>query len=163
MTTPLFSLPHLHLDEAGTINLSSVPDGLIPPLLDAVARQAGGPVIHITRDGLRARAVEEALAFFAPQLPVLNLPPWDCLPYDRVSPSAAVVARRLSVLARLEAHRQARPAKPMLLITTVNAAVQKLPPPDVLAAHRIFARVAHCGRTLIAIGLQIGEHTFHGA
>jgi transcription-repair coupling factor (superfamily II helicase) len=34
------------------------------------------------------------LGFAAPDIPVLTLPGWDCLPYDRVSPSADTSARR---------------------------------------------------------------------
>ena len=135
--TDLFSLPPLGLDEAGATTLSAVPDGLVPLALAAMAQQARGPVIHIASDGQRARTVEEALRFFAPGLAVLNLPPWDCLPYDRVSPSAHVVARRLSVLARLGAYVADGARTPLLLVTTVNAAVQKVPPAAVLASQAL--------------------------
>ena len=50
-----------------------------------------------------------ALAFFAPELEVLRFPAWDCLPYDRVSPAAEIVARRLATLTRL--HRAADAAR----------------------------------------------------
>ena len=36
-----------------------------------------------------------------PELEVAVLPAWDCLPYDRVSPNADIMARRLDALARL--------------------------------------------------------------
>ena len=38
----------------------------------------------ICRDGPRMAALSRALAFFAPELEVLEFPAWDCLPYDRV-------------------------------------------------------------------------------
>jgi transcription-repair coupling factor (superfamily II helicase) len=137
MSTPLYSLPDLHLDEAGTTTLSSVPDGLVPLVLAKAAEAAGGAILFIARDGPRARTIEEALAFFAPGIDVLNLPPWDCLPYDRVSPSAHVVAKRLSVLAKLGAYRESRSSKPLIVLTTINAAVQKLPTADVLASQAL--------------------------
>ena len=31
----------------------------------------------------------------------MEFPAWDCLPYDRVSPNAAVVAQRMTALSRL--------------------------------------------------------------
>ncbi len=66
-----------------------------------------------------------ALAFFHPQLDVLNFPAWDCLPYDRVSPNADIVSRRIDVLTRLAAGSEKRP---FVLLTTVNAIVQRVPP-----------------------------------
>ncbi len=137
MTSPLFSLPALHLDEAGTTTLSAIPDGLMPLALAGIAEKVQGAILFVARDGPRARTVEEALAFFAPELQVLNLPAWDCLPYDRVSPSAQVVAKRLSVLAKVGAYRESRSKKPMVLLTTINALVQKLPTADVLAAQAL--------------------------
>lgn len=137
MSSPLFSLPALHLDEAGTSTLSAMPDGLLPLALAEMATQQQGAVLFVARDGPRARTVEEALAFYAPKLTVLNLPPWDCLPYDRVSPSAHVLAKRLSVLAKLSTYRESRTKTPLVVLTTVNAMVQKLPPADVLASQAL--------------------------
>ena len=66
----------------------------------------------------------EALAFFAPHIDVLRFPAWDCLPYDRVSPNPELVSERIATLARLlePGHR------PRLVLTTVNALVQRVPP-----------------------------------
>ncbi len=61
------------------------------------------------------------------------LPAWDCLPSTAYSPNDDVMARRLDALA---AWRGRRP--PRLVITTVNALLQKLPPPEVLR-HGLFA------------------------
>ncbi len=44
-----------------------------------------------------------ALAVMAPGVVVLDLPAWDCLPYDRVSPNPEILARRMSTLAALAA------------------------------------------------------------
>ena len=68
------------------------------------------------------RAVSDAAQFFAPELEVLEFPAWDCLPYDRASPALSVSARRLSALHRLQAVR----STPQLLVTTINAALQRV-------------------------------------
>ena len=60
-------------------------------ILDEVA--ARGPVVHVARDDKRMAAMQPALRFFAPDMPVLVFPGWDCLPYDRVSPNADISAR----------------------------------------------------------------------
>ena len=55
---------------------------------------------------------------------VLRFPAWDCLPYDRVSPNPELVSERIATLARL----LEKPAGPRIVLTTVNALVQRVPP-----------------------------------
>ena len=65
----------------------------------------------------------------APEVPVLDLPAWDCLPYDRVSPNPEILARRMSTLAALGGGAgQARSC----LLTTLNSATQRLPAREVM-------------------------------
>ncbi|KDM66674.1 transcription-repair coupling factor [Acidiphilium sp. JA12-A1] len=93
---------------------------------DLIARRAAeaGTVLHIARDDARLARLEDALAFFAPAAEIIRFPAWDCLPYDRVSPNPAIVADRVAALARL-----LEPAKgTRIVLTTVNAAVQRTPP-----------------------------------
>jgi transcription-repair coupling factor (superfamily II helicase) len=54
--------------------------------------KSGAPLVHVARDDKRMAAMRAALAFFAPGLPVLTFPAWDCLPYDRVSPNPEISA-----------------------------------------------------------------------
>ncbi len=51
----------------------------------------GAPVIHVARDDKRMEAMRAALAVMAPEAVVLELPAWDCLPYDRVSPNPDIM------------------------------------------------------------------------
>ena len=69
-------------------------------------------------------AAGEALAFFAPHIEVLRFPAWDCLPYDRVSPNPEMVSERIATLAGCWSRR----GRPRLVLTTVNALVQRVPP-----------------------------------
>ena len=50
-------------------------------------------MVHVARDDARLAAMRAALRFFAPELPVLAFPAWDCLPYDRISPNPEIAAR----------------------------------------------------------------------
>lgn len=61
-------------------------------------------------------------------MPVLSFPAWDCLPYDRVSPNADISAARMATLAGLVHGGPSR----FVLLTTLNAATQRLPARDVL-------------------------------
>ena len=95
----------------------------------------------------RANQLAELVGFFAPGLEVAVLPAWDCLPYDRVSPNADIMAQRLDTLARL---LEAGDEQPRLVITTVNALVQKVPPPEALRSG-LFA--ASAGQRIDRAGL----------
>jgi transcription-repair coupling factor (superfamily II helicase) len=63
---------------------------------------------------------------------VLSFPAWDGVPYDRVAPNAETIARRIAALAELNARAPDEP-KPLVVLTTVNALVQRVPPRDFIA------------------------------
>ncbi len=58
---------------------------------------------------------------------MLDFPAWDCQPYDRASPNAGIVSRRMTVLARI-ARTRSSSDKPRILCTTIDALLQRLPP-----------------------------------
>jgi len=125
------------------VEIGNVIDGYEAFLLADIVRLRGGktPVVFVMRDGNRVAALEDALRFVAPDLPVLTLPAWDCLPYDRVGPSGDAAARRLSAMTAINALRLA-PHR-ALILTTANALLQKMPPADVLAEEMIAAKAGH--------------------
>jgi transcription-repair coupling factor (superfamily II helicase) len=89
------------------------------------AREAGpAGLIHVAEDERRAEQLAQALRGLAPDLEVLLLPPWDCLPYDSASPSREVMGRRASTLRRMAEKGRA----PRLLIASAAAIVQRVPP-----------------------------------
>jgi transcription-repair coupling factor (superfamily II helicase) len=93
----------------------------------------GGAVLFVVCDGVRAEAFSGAMAFFAPELEVVQFPSWDCLPYDRVGPAPAIAAQRMATLSRLAAGID--PKKPLLLVAGMAGAMQRVPPrASVLAA-----------------------------
>src|SRR5450759_450951 len=83
----------------------------------------------------RMAALSRALAFFGPDILTMEFPAWDCLPYDRVSPNASVVAQRMTALSRLA--RVKGRDKPSMLLTTVNAALQRVPAREFVATHAL--------------------------
>jgi transcription-repair coupling factor (superfamily II helicase) len=100
------------------------PEGWDAMLLDRRSREHPGPLLHVARDDARMASMAEALAFFAPNTEILRFPAWDCLPYDRVSPNPAIVSERIATLAQLLEPPKGR----RVVLTTVNALVQKVPP-----------------------------------
>ncbi len=119
------------------VTVGGGPEGFDAQLvLNEIAR-SGGPVCHIARDDKRMEAMRAALAFFAPDMPVFVFPGWDCLPYDRVSPNADISAARVATLAALVHQMPQR----FVLLTTLNAATQRVPARAVLREAAFTARV----------------------
>jgi len=109
------------------LTLAGVPTGFLPWLAADLARAAhgsskGGRAVAIVADEAAMRALADTIPLFAPEVAVLTVPGWDCLPYDRVSPALAVMAERLATLNAL----QVKQTKPQLVITTVSAATQRM-------------------------------------
>lgn len=107
----------------GRTTVAGAPEGFDALVIAKIARKRGGIHLHIARDDARASQFAETLLFFDPKLPVLQFPAWDCLPYDRVSPKPEIAGERMAALAALAARDGSR--EPLVVITTVNAALQR--------------------------------------
>ncbi len=118
------------------IILGGAPEGFDARLL-ARELDRGRTVVHVARDDKRAEAMRAALAVTAPDAVVLEFPAWDCLPYDRVSPNPEISARRMATLALLADGLSA----PVVVLTTLNAATQRVPARDVVRAASFRAQV----------------------
>ena len=104
--------------------LGGVPDGYQPLVLADMARLTKQRVVFIARDAGQASALVDMLGFFAPDVPVLEFPAWDCLPFDRLSPHGASMAKRMATLSALPHYEE----QAHILVTTISAAAQRVPP-----------------------------------
>jgi transcription-repair coupling factor (superfamily II helicase) len=136
------------LESGRPLMLSGVADGaeglVCADLARAVAARRDAPassLLVICRDAQRMAALARSLAFFAPDLALLEFPAWDCLPYDRVSPHAGAVAQRMTALSRL-AHTRGH-ERPSVLLTTINAALQRVPARSLVATLSLSAVPGH--------------------
>ena len=82
-------------------------------------------VLCILSDGTSLKQVYDTLRFIAPEIELLTFPAWDTVPYDRVSPNAAVLSKRIETLAKLVLDDT---KKRKVVLTSIGAAIQKLPP-----------------------------------
>jgi len=123
----------------GQLELAGAPEGFDALAAAAIARTRKSVTLFVARDGARATAFADALAFFDPELPILRLPSWDCLPYDRIGPSPGVGASRMAALSALAARKKTEHT-PLLVVATVPAVIQRLPPRDAIAAASYSAR-----------------------
>jgi transcription-repair coupling factor (superfamily II helicase) len=108
----------------GRLLIAGTPEGHDARVLAELAKR--GPLVHVALDDVRLAKLAETIAFFAPEVEVVQFPAWDCLPYDRVSPNGEIGSRRVEALTTLLT--PAGNGAPRLVLTTVNAAVQKVPP-----------------------------------
>jgi transcription-repair coupling factor (superfamily II helicase) len=118
------------------IILGGAPEGFDARLLLKELAK-GAPVLHIARDDKRMEAMRAALAIYAPGTVVLDLPAWDCLPYDRVSPNPEISARRMATLATLAGGLSGA----FVLLTTMTSATQRLPARETLRTASFAARL----------------------
>lgn len=125
------------MSDASHITVAGAPEGFDAQLILQEISKSGGPVVHIARDDKRLAAMESAIRFFAPDMPVFTFPAWDCLPYDRVSPNADISAARMATLAALTHGMPDR----YVLLTSLNAASQRVPPRSLLREAAFSARV----------------------
>ncbi|MEX0861091.1 MAG: transcription-repair coupling factor, partial [Cucumibacter sp.] len=120
--------------------IGSVPDGLQPLTVARLVEEAGtaGPasLVFVARDGRRMQDMAEQLTRLLPDRTILRFPAWDCLPYDRVSPNGVVISDRMTTLARLRDGK----TREAVVVTTVNAIVQRLIPAAVVEAFSFSAQ-----------------------
>ncbi|CAM1632431.1 C-terminal domain-like [Bartonella apihabitans] len=122
------------------LSFDGVVSGYEPFAIYKIAAEIGGkgPILYIAREGQKLDDLTHALSFIEPQIPVVQLPSWDCLPYDRVSPNPAISAKRMSALTNISA--LLRNPHPAIILTTANAIMQKLPPRSMVEGQSITAK-----------------------
>jgi len=110
--------------------LSNVPEGMDALVIAESAKGDSNntPLLHIARDEQRMENMAELVSFYIPEAEVITFPSWDCIPYDRVSPSPDILARRMTSLVKI-----LNPSnKKQIIISSINAVTQKIPSAKIL-------------------------------
>ena len=105
----------------------------------SAAQKHPGLTLVITKDTLTAQRLEEEIAFFAEDMPVLHLPDWEILPYDTFSPHQDIISQRLYTFSQLPLIKRG------LLIVPISTLLHKTAPKDFLQANSL---VINMGQTL---------------
>ena len=97
---PILLGPHrAKLAGPGYVKLAEPPESALALAVCELARDAGAAgCLYVARSEARAERLARAVSGFAPDIQVIVLPAWDCLPYDRFSPSPSIMARRIAAL-----------------------------------------------------------------
>lgn len=116
--------------EKNSLILSNVPEGMDALVIaESVKGNSDNiPLLHIARDDQRMENMAELVSFYIPEAEVITFPSWDCLPYDRVSPSPDILASRMTGLIKI-----LNPSnKKQIIISSINAVTQKIPSAKIL-------------------------------
>ncbi len=119
-----------YLSSEASLTAAGLPAGLDALIFTRAVRKSGQKSLFVAQDDSRAASFTAACRFFAPEIPVISLPAWDCLPYDRVSPSRLIGARRSAALYMLT---QIEKSYPLIVVSTINAVTQYVPPRSVVS------------------------------
>ncbi|HKM15790.1 MAG TPA: transcription-repair coupling factor [Marinospirillum sp.] len=123
----------------------NVHDAAAAVALVEAAQQHPAPLLVICPDTTSAHLLADELTFFAPaDLPVLSLPDWEVLPYDRFSPHQNIVSERLKTLLALPSQRRG------LLVVPISTLMQRLPPAEFVVSHALDLK----------LGQQLDMHAF---
>jgi transcription-repair coupling factor (superfamily II helicase) len=135
-------LPKITVPAEGTTTVDGVAEGYEAFAVASLALGAGArPVVFVVRDGQRIPAIADVLRFADPGLPVLELPAWDCLPYDRVSPGSDAAARRLDAMSAMAS--LAREPHRAVVLVSANALLQRMPPASTVEQQTFRATVGN--------------------
>jgi len=145
--------------------------GLVPGAdalaLASAACAHGGTLVVLTATSAAAERLEHDLRFFLGSSreakPVLRLPDWETLPYDRFSPHQDLVSDRLLALSRLAQ------GDPLVLIVPVATLMQRTAPVAYVSASSLVLDpgqrlgVARLRETLARAGYRAVENVYeHG-
>ncbi len=110
--------------------------GCAPALAIAEAAHRHDSLTLVVVPGMaEALTLEQELRFFSgADLPVLGLPDWETLPYDRFSPHQDIISQRLETLHRLPQTRRG------ILLLPVSTLLQRLAPPSFLDGQVLLLR-----------------------
>ncbi|MEK6731658.1 MAG: transcription-repair coupling factor [Pseudomonadota bacterium] len=92
-------------------------------------------ILVITADVATALELEASLKFFTPKTPILYFPDGETLPYDRFSPHADIISRRLEILSTLPHLKQG------VIIVPINTLMHRLPPYEFIAQNTLSLHV----------------------
>jgi len=146
------------LSSPGRVRIAGAPGGMDARVVAELAN-SGRDVLFIARDDVAGARLDEALQFFAPEVERIDFPSWDCLPYDRVSPNAAIVSQRIDALTRLLSKSE---KKGRVVVATVRAFLQRVPPRDAFKGATL---IVSAGDTVEPESLDtyLIEHGYHHA
>ncbi|SDH44375.1 transcription-repair coupling factor [Pseudomonas panipatensis] len=107
---------------AGKQTWGNLPGATLSLAIAEAAAPAKRFTLLLTADSQSAERLEQELHFFAPDLPVLQLPDWETLPYDVFSPHQDIISERIATLYQLPELKHG------VLVVPITTALHRLAP-----------------------------------
>jgi len=133
-------------------------EGLSPPAkalaIDQLVTNSQKSTLVLTGAGVEEFKLYNDLPFFS-AYPLVELAAWETLPSENISPSPDIVGSRYNALKKL-----ATTTGPFIVICTLQAALQKVIPPEVFKKSELVVRTGQkldfneCIQTLAALGFE---------
>lgn len=117
-----------------TNKVANIPQGATALLLKErvyEAQRNGTYAAHVVLDISRALSLQQLLRYIAPDIKCIVLDGWDCLPFDRISPSVEAQntrAEAITALTKLEQQSANGVVKPCVVLITVTGFALKIAP-----------------------------------
>lgn len=123
-------------------------------LLTSIARKSGKKHVVVLTGNVRETRLFDDLSYFSDSAP-LEFPAWETLPSENIPPSPDIVGERYRVLRAIQESKT-----PQLILTTIQAVLQKLLPPVLLDLLHL---VLKTGQTLSLESLchRLSEMGYH--
>lgn len=119
MSTLLRAFSDIQIDQsAAHLAAPSSTTGLL-----LAARSQSAPLIIVTASSRKADELKDELETYLGLGSVVELPPWETLPHEKLSPKSDTVAARVKVLSNLQNTK--------LIVTSVRALIQPVAPPEI--------------------------------
>jgi len=105
-------------------------------------------LIFITNNNNNLATVSKSIKFLYKNVNIIEFPEWDCIPYDRISPSRDVVSKRINALNSIKKISNTKKNN-FILLTTINALVQKIPDYDAIYSNFSITKDSNVEFTLL--------------
>jgi transcription-repair coupling factor (superfamily II helicase) len=161
------------LPKTGGLRWSGLQSGAKALAIAQAVRRHPAPVLAIVPDRLAASCLEDELRFFLGEdgaYPLLSLPDWEILPYDRFSPYQDIISDRLISLIRIPLLTQG------ILIVALSTLMHRLAPRDYIEANslcmqigerldhdRFRERLVSCGYRCVSQVMEHGDFALRGS
>jgi transcription-repair coupling factor (superfamily II helicase) len=118
-----------------SVVLENVPKDAIGFVLSELSKKHKAKFfMHITTGSFQSEILKKEIGFFNHELKMLLFENWDNLPYDKSSPKLSIQLERIRTLNEIINYSG---KEKVLVITTINAVLQKIMPKEVLKKNSI--------------------------
>lgn len=121
-----------HID--GSCNIVKIEKDAVSYIASQIANNfSDNDIVLVAENQLQIEKIKNQIIYFNPDIDsnyeIITFLPWDCRPYDKNSAKPAIVTNRIKALHKISSRKN----KNFIVITTINAILQKIVDPGSIA------------------------------